>query len=229
MKIHDDITPALQSILLHYTRGYTRWISLKTDQQKLKTLDAKWTEAYGTRLAAYQRQDKKEKGLPTAVAVAAPVLGEPGKMEVILMATEHASTIQVGPFQREKWLVRPPEFSKFVMVHEPRDRGDYAWTWRIQNKELGLLEKYLTALVKSGDPKKVAGETHHWVKFYPMFGGVRRQIRRTLNSGKKLWESIFKERGWPGPNPETLPMMVGFRKPSAKMEPKKDEKTNVVN
>jgi len=212
MKIYDDLTPALKSILLHYTRGYTRWISIKTEASKLKAIDAKWAEAYGTHLAAYQRQDKKQKGLPTAVAVAAPVLGEPDAVEVILMATEFASSIQLGPFTREKWHIRLPEFSKFVIVHEPRERGDYAWTWRIQTIDLGLLENHLTALVKTGDPSKVAREAYHWTRFYPMFGGVRRQLRRALKSGQKLWGSLFKDRTWPGPDPDQLPAMGGFKK-----------------
>ena len=215
VKSYDDITPALQAILLHFTRGYTRWISLVVPEEKLTGLDQKWTEVYGTRLAAYQRQDKKQKGLPTAVAVAAPVLGQPGKREVILMATEYASTIKIGPFSKEKWSTRLPEFSRFVIVHEPRDRGDYAWTWRIQEKDMGMLEKHLTTLVKSGDGHAVAAEAHHWVKFYPMFGGVRRQVRKALNSARKLWQATHKDKesGWTGPHPEKLPMMVAFRGP----------------
>jgi len=211
MKIYDDITPALSTILLHFTRGYTRWISFEVETEKLRDLDAKWTEVYGTRLAAYQRQDKKQKGLPTAVAVAAPVLGKPDVNEVILMATEFASTIKVGPFAREKWTTRFPEFSKFVIIHEARDRGDSSHTWRIQEREMGMLEKHMAHLIKCGDGRQVAAEAYHWVKFYPMFGGVRRQIRRALNGARKLWSSKFKGSIWPGPDPEKLPAMVGFK------------------
>ena len=177
----------------------------------MSDLDAKWTEVYGTRLAAYQRQDKKQKGLPTAVAVAAPVLGKPDVKEVILMATEFASTIKVGPFSREKWSTRFPEFSKFVIVHEARDRGDSSFTWRIQERDMGMLDKHMAHLIKCGDGRQVAAEAHHWVKFYPMFGGVRRQIRRALNGARKLWAANFKDSAWPGPDPEKLPAMVGFK------------------
>jgi hypothetical protein len=211
MKIYDDITPALSTILMHYTRGYTRWISIMIENDKLAVLDVKWTEAYGTRLAAYQRQDKKQKGLPTAVAVAAPVLGEPAMVEVMLMATEHASTIKVGPFSREKWNTKFPEFSKFVIIHEARDRGDSCFTWRIQERDMGMLEKHMTHLIKCGDGKQVAAESHHWVKFYPMFGGVRRQVRRALHGARKLWTATTSGSTWPGPDPDKLPMMVGFR------------------
>ena len=211
MKFFDDITPALQVILLHFTRGYTRWIAIEVETTKLPALDSKWTELYGTRLAAYQRQDKKQKGLPTAVAVAAPILGKPEMTQVILMATEFASAIKVGPFSREKWSTRFPEFSKFVVIHEARDRGDSAYTWRIQERDMGMLEKHLTAVIKSGDGRLVAAETHHWVKFYPMFGGVRRQIRRALHGARKLWAATMKTNSWPGPHPDSLPMMIGFR------------------
>lgn len=213
MKIYDDLTPALQSILLHFTRGYTHWISIKTAQEKLPALDEKWAEVYGTRLAAYQRQDKKQKGLPTAVAVVGPVIGAPGEVQVILMATEFASSIEVGPFRKEKWNTRLPEFSKFVIVHEPRDRGDYAWTWRVQERDMGLMEKHLTSLVKSRRDE-VGPTTRHMVAFYPMFGGVRRQFRRSLFSARKLWNALYSESGgqWPGPDPDSLPMMVGFKK-----------------
>jgi hypothetical protein len=213
MKIYDDLTPALQSVLLHFTRGYTRWISLKTKPEKLPALDEKWAEVYGTRLAAYQRQDKKQKCLPTAVAVVAPVIGEPGVVEIILMSTEFASSIGVGPFSKEKWNTKLPEFSKFVIVHEPRERGDYAWTWRIQEREMVSMEKHLTNLVKS-HRDQVGSTTRSMVAFYPMFGGVRRQFRRALSSARKLWNALYVKSGgqWPGPDPEALPMMIGFRK-----------------
>lgn len=211
MKIYDDITPALRTILLHYTRGYTRWISFEVEVEKLAALDSKWAELYGTRLAAYQRQDKKQKGLPTAVAVAAPVLGKPDVTEVILMATEHASSIALGPFSREKWATRFPEFSKFVIIHEVRDRGDSSFTWRIQERDMGMLAKHMTHLIKCSDGRQVAAEAHHWVRFYPMFGGVRRQIRRALISARKLWTATMKGSAWPGPDPEKLPAMVGFK------------------
>jgi hypothetical protein len=43
-----------------------------------------------------------------------------------------------------------------------------------------------------------------------MFGGVRRQVRRMLRGSAKLWVQTAKSP-WPGPDPEHLPAMVGFR------------------
>lgn len=210
MKRHEHLTDALQSVLLNYQRGYTCWFSLIVDPEKLPALSEKWAEKYGTKLAAYQRQDRKHKGLPTAIAIAGPVIAS-GKVEVIIMATEFATTIEVGPFSREKWSTRLPVFSKFNMIRETRERGDYSYTWRINEKDMNLMEKYLLGLLKNGDPTAIASETNQWIKFYPMFGGVRRQMRSALKRGQKIWNAVHSPRPWAGPDPEKLPMMVGFK------------------
>jgi hypothetical protein len=160
-------------------------------------------------LPSYIRQDRKGKGLPTAVAVAAPMIGS-GRKEVIVMATEFAKTIKLGPFSRERWTTTFPKFSQFHLIREVRERGDYAMTWRLNSDRAGQLEAYLIALVKSGDGKAVAGETYQWARFYPMYGGVRRQLRRILTAARKLWTATRKEQDWPGQDPEKLPILVGF-------------------
>lgn len=208
-----DLTQALEVILRHYQRGYTLWISFKTDANKLQGLSEKWAVDYGARLAAYQRQDKKQKGLPTAVAVAAPVLGEPGKAEVILMATQFAQAMEAGPFSREKWKDRFPEFSRFVMSREDRGGGKSALTWRIKNTEFGKIQHFLAVLAKQGDSTMLAVESRKFL-MYPMFGGVRRQLRRALIGSAFLWAVTQKERPWPGPDPEYLPMKIGFNRNS---------------
>ena len=210
MKRHEHLIDALQSILLNYQRGYTCWFSLVVEPEKLPALSEKWAEKYGTKLAAYQRQDKKQKGLPTAVAIAGPVIAS-GKVEVIIMATEFATTIGVGPFSREKWSTRLPVFSKFNVVHETRERGDSSYTWRINEQDMNMMEKHLLGLLKEGDSAAVSSETHQWTKFYQMFGGVRRQMRSALKRGQKLWNAAHSPRPWSGPDPEKLPMMVGFK------------------
>lgn len=214
MRRYDDITPALQAVLLHFTRGYTLWVSFLVDLDKVDGIAAKWSENLGTTLPAWKRQDRKEKQLANAVALSAPVLGMPYKRQLILMVTEHALKMpESTAWRREKWLSRLPEFSEFVMVHEARERGDSAWTWRLQERVAGGLEKHLTTLVKTGDASAVGRETKHWAKLYPMYGGIRRQLRRILNGGRKLWMATAKSP-WPGNDPDTLPMMIGFRKSS---------------
>lgn len=212
MRNYDDITPALQAIQRSWSTGDTKcWISFSIGPEKLVGIDKKWTDDLGIRLSAEKRRWRRKQGLPTAWAASAPVLGKPHMREVILMASEEAlSAAADTPWGREKWHTRPPEFSDFVMVHEPRDRRDYVWTWRIQNRQLGLLEQNLTAIIRNGDGGAVAGAASHLVQFYPMYGGVRRQLRRLLNGSRKLWVAT-RGSSWPGPDPETLPMLIGFR------------------
>jgi hypothetical protein len=210
MKKYDNFTSGLQAVLLQYTRGYTRWVTFEIDIDKLGSLTDKFIEQFGTNLPAYKKQDRKEKGLANAWACSVPVLGKAKKVQIILLATEHADTMKLGPFSREKWRKTPPEIARFVMVQEPRPRGDYAWTWRIQNAEYGQLTKHLTAEIKTS-PRNVKLLTEQFVRIYPMFGGVRRQMCRLLNAGAKLWKGVHKDAPWPGVLPEALPVMIGFR------------------
>lgn len=211
MKIYDDITKAMQGILRSYSTGDTVcWIAFQTHQEKLDSIREKWLENYGTGLSSEKRRHRKNHGLPNAWGAALPVLGYPHKAECVLLASEDALAMSDGPFSREKWNTSPPEVSNFVMVKEPRDRRDYAWTWRLQDRAYGILEQHLTALVKSGDAPGIYNETDHWVRLYPMYGGVRRQLRRMFYGSRKLWTAT-QDTPWPGPDPDKLPMMVGFR------------------
>jgi hypothetical protein len=212
MHIYEDLTPALRSILLQWTRGYRCWTSFTVTLDKLDAIGSKWTDDFGTRLPAWKRQDRKAKRLANAVAIAAPAIGTPGVAEVILMATADAMTMPAAsPWARERWKTSCVEFSEFVLVHEPRDRGDYAWTWRLQERTSGGVQKHFTSLVKSRRANEVRRHTDHAVRFYPMFGGVRRQMRRLLRSARKLW--LAQNCGpWPGPDPENLPFFDRFRK-----------------
>lgn len=217
MKIYADLTPAMKAILFHYTRGYTLWNSFEVDEEKVAGIAGKWAEIYGTNLPSWKRHDRKLKELPTAVGLAGPVIGKPRRLQAIVLATPFAgAALQNSPWAREKWLKRPPEFSDFVMVREPREGSGYVWTWKLQNQVHDGLEKYLTTLVKIGDAAQVRQETTHWVRFYPMFSGVRRQIRRIYRSAEKLWSATQKSE-WPGPHPENLPIMGGFRKDPGKL------------
>ena len=217
MKIYDNLTPALQSILLHWTRGYTCWTATEPlPRAKAEAiLRGKWPEAYGTNLPAWKRQDRKQKGLPNAVALGAPVVGLPDHLQLVLMATQDALTVpELSPFSREKWRTRCPELSDYVIVHEPRERGDYAWTWRLQEKVISGLDNRMMSIIGRVDAPELRRETDQWVRFYAMYGGVRRQLRRLLRSGEKLWSRKHKTP-WPGPDPEKLPAMVGFRADTA--------------
>ncbi len=212
MKHYDDITPALQGILRSWSTGDTLcWIGFRVEREKLEGIRSKWIENYGTNLSAEKRRWRREKGLPTAWGCSMPVLGYPDQVECVLLASRDALSAKDGPFSKEKWKTCPPEASDFVMVREPRERRDYAWTWRIKNRQLGLLDHHLVMLVKAGDAGAVAKTSYQWVRFYPLFGGIRRQIRRMYRGSSKLWMAS-KKSNWPGPDPEHLPAMIGFKK-----------------
>lgn len=212
LKIYDDITPALSAILRAWsTRTSCCWISFKIPRTKLHAIREKWLEEYGTGLSAEKRRYRRSKGLPCAWACALPVIGMEHQVECILLATEEALLAKSGPFSRERWKTKPPEVSDFVILRDKRHRGDSVWTWRIQNQQFGLIRCHLIDFIKKSDIAAVAMISNHIVRFYPMFGGIRRQIRRLLKEASKLWVSITKS-GFPGPNPELLPMMIGFKK-----------------
>lgn len=210
MKIYENITPALTEIRRSHGNGYTHWVSFVIDKEKVPSIGKKWSETYGTLLPPWKRNDRKHKNLPLAVAYSAPVLSRPGMLEVILMAwlPENASVLW-----RENWRHDLPVFSEFVLVKEPNATKNYVWTWRIQDRVLAGIEKHLIALVKSGDASAVRYETEHMIKLYPMFSGVRRQLRRMFRGAAKLWQATAKSQ-WPGPDSENLPAMVGFKRSS---------------
>lgn len=204
----------LKRILLCYQRGYTVWIGFETELEKVQAKADQWKEQYGTSLLPYQRQDKKERRLPTAVATCARVLGKPYTRELILMATPLAlEAPPMSPWLTQKWITRPPECGPFVMVHAPRVRGDYAWTWKLQNAEMQRLSNRLTTLVKTRDVHAVRSETAAWVEIFPMYRGVRSQFKRMLWSAEKLWTAC-NPSPWPGVSHDNLPIITRFHKES---------------
>jgi hypothetical protein len=219
MRIYENLTPATHYILTNWAaKGYRCWITtgpLPRDKAE-RILLTKWPEAYDTGLSASKRQRRKLKKIPNAIAMAAPVVGMPGHLELIMMATEHALTAPPGSaFAKERWLTKCPEISDYVLVHEPRHTGQYAWTWRLKPSTIAEIEHYLVMLIAKGDAAGVRRETTQWAKFYCMHGGVRRQLRRLLHAGRKHWTRKY-ETTWPGFNPEDLPVNIGFKGERAK-------------
>ena len=90
------------------------------------------------------------------------------------------------------------------------NRGNYTWTWKLQEHIYWQLSRHLTAIVKRRGAAAVAAETKRWAKVFPMFGGIRRQLQRLLKSAMKLWIASCHEP-WPGLLPAELPMKIGFR------------------
>ena len=211
MREYEDITSALRAVQRNWQSGYTCWVAFIVGAEKVPAIGERWAEELGTGLPAWKRQDRKRRRLANAVALSSPVLGRPGVREIVLMATPDALTMpEVSPWPRQKWLQRCPELSAFVMLREPRPRGDYAWTWRLQEHVAVGIARHFTRLIKDSDGSAVAKHTHHAVSLYPMFGGVRRRLKRILHSARKLWVAQTKST-WPGPDPDHLPAMIGFK------------------
>jgi len=237
MKEYDDLTDVLRAVQRQWQADYTHWVSFVVDVYKLQPIVERWRVDLGIDLPAWKRQDRKHRGLANAVAMAGPVIGAPHLRQVMLMATPAVANMPAGtPWHRQQWKTSLPTFSEYIMVHEPRLRGDYAWTWRLQQQfEVGL-QRHFTALVHKGDASQIKYHTEHAVRFHPLFGGVRRQLIRLIKSACKLWDAKYnprpkskpgpgssantqaaedqrkpKGRPWPGQDPDTLPAMIGFK------------------
>jgi hypothetical protein len=211
MKHFEDLTQALDAILINWAqRGYNHWTSFVLAAKREREKGSELAELYETNLPGWKRQDLKQKGLPTCAAISAPVLGSPEKCEFILMATDKVRDApQNSVWARETWSDRCIEFGSFVMVKEPRPRGDYAWTWRVQQHIHDGIKRHLLNLVRSGNRSAVLAETQSWLRCYPMYGGVRRQFRRLILSASKLWMACHRS-SWPGLEVNQLPFKIGF-------------------
>lgn len=216
-----DITQSMQSILLHYTRGYTLWLGFTTDQNKLQPLGEKWALELGIHEPAWKRHDRKSRGIPNAAAVCGKVFSQPTQAEVVLLATSNARHVQPNsayhPFLRQQWRDDLPRFSHFEMAHMPTEAtGRLTWTWRIRKIELAQMEKHLVHLCDMRDMDSLKRETHAMVRNFPMFNGIRSQTRRLLRHVRRKCESC--KLHYPGPDPEKLPMMLKF--PGTRPAPK---------
>lgn len=216
MKIYPDLTQGLQATLLHCTRGYTLTTQspILVSLDKVPAIEAKFIESYGTNLPAWKRYERKSKKLPNAVGIIVPVLGNPYQRQVILLCTPFdekylRSLSDRNPFLHESW--KPQiRVGDFEIVNDIRDRGDHALTWKMTKSAYIRFDNYLRNRQRNDDWVMVIKELNHAVRLYPMFGGIRRQLRRLISSYKKLYEKKV-QREWTGPDPDNLPRMVGFR------------------
>jgi len=215
MRDYTNMTTAMQYVLMCWSRscdGHGLWVSFETAPDKLEALAAKFRENYGTALPPEKRRWRQHKGLPLAWACSMPVLHAPGKTHVYLLAQRTALQMPPdSPFRREAWIDRPPEVTDlFVIAKLPTQDRSLRWTWRIQNRQIALMEQHLTALVTTSEDGEIRECTQRWVSLYPMYFGVRQQIRRMFKSAGKLY-CAKRKRPWPGPDPEGLPIISGFR------------------
>lgn len=210
-----NTTAALWQVMQHFQRGYTVSIAFVTEFEKVPGKALQWERDFGTRLLSYQKQDRKQRGLPTAVALSTQVHGNPSKRELILMATPLAlSAHPDSPWAKQQWAEHLPRCGVYVMVCSPRPLGGYSWTWNLQASVFARLSARLTQLVKSRNAGAVRSETESWVLIFSMYRGVRAQLIRAIRSAQKLWQACHRT-SWPGIDPEALPFITEFRRQQA--------------
>lgn len=207
------ITESMQSILLHHQRGYTLWTGFQTPIDKISALDEKWSLSLGIHEPGWKRQDRKQKGIPNAIAVFGQVFSRPSMCEIVLMATENARHVAPNSpyhaFLREQWRDDLPRFSHFEMAHMPTEaQGKLTWTWKIRKLELSQIEKHLIFLCDQRDVEMLKRETHSLARNFPMYNGIRSQVRRLLRHVQR--KSAACHIQYLGPDPENLPAMLRF-------------------
>lgn len=212
MKHYEHLTDALRAILLMATRGYKYAVIAEVPAEKVQAIATKWVDAYGTTLPAWKRHARKSVGLCNAWACSMPVPGSPHRRFLVLMRTEcDLSKLDAkSPWLRERWRdVSQVEVLDFVITVDRRDRRDYAWTVRLSPRALRGIESFYRELA-GRSLHDLAERIAHDCRYYPMFGGVRRQLRRLIRGYAKLYEKKLG-RPWPGPDPESLPHVGQFK------------------
>ena len=212
---YENLTNGLQTILLMYQKGYINHVTFLTTDDKIDRLMSKWEDEFGTNLPAHKRHYRKSKGLANAVAYSMPVIGSVMKKQVILMATEDVNNMPDSTsWHRQNWTTRYPEISKFEMFKDINASGKQVMTWKILAQDLGEERVYLNHVVHSGNVQDTIKVSTKLVRLYPMFGGVRRQIRVILKDAARQWQHKHKSP-WIGPDPDALPIL-SFREAGKK-------------
>lgn len=211
MKTYDDLTAGLQAVLMQATRGYSRCVSFEIERNKLPSLTEKWIDNYGVNLPSWKRFERKRIGLPNAWAGVIPVPGAKHRARVVLLRTDAdlSKLPTESPWRREQWSDRI-EVGDYIVAKDQRDRRDYTTTIKLSQQCFHGLEGHWRA-VANQSLDQLASEVAHTVRYHPLFGGVRRQLRRLIRGYVKLWAKRRPDRPWPGPDPEALPTMQGFR------------------
>lgn len=187
MHVYDDLTKGMWGVLFNYLRGYTHTVVFQASVEKLDDLDKKFADNLGTRLPAWKRHQRKSVGLPNCLACALPVPSRPGNFFVVLMLSGHVklqSLDKESPFRRESWK-EGVLLGDFYISTDKRNRGDMTTTWRLTPGCYKGLDSYWRSICQE-NPASLNWEIERAKDFYPMFGGIRRQLRRLILSYTKL-------------------------------------------
>jgi len=194
---------------VHYS--YTHAVIFDAKKERLEALATKFADDYGTNLPAWKRHERKRAGLPNAWACSMPAPAKKDVVTVTLLAgfVSLDGLDKASPWHREKWSDKV-QIGDCEIVTDQRDRRDFVTTWKLTPQCLKGLEAYWRDSSKN-TLDVVVREATRAVAYYPMFGGVRRQLRRLIRGYAKLYQHR-RNAPWPGPDPENLPLMHGFRK-----------------
>lgn len=211
MKTYDDLTTGLQAVLLQVTKGYTRAVTFEIKHEKVPALIEKWGDSYGVNLPGWKRTERKRAGLPNAWAAVLPVPGAMHLARAVLLRTDTdlSKLPAESPWHREQWS-NHIEVGDYTVARDQRDRRDYTTTIKLTTRCLHGLEAHWRSVANVSLDQLVT-EVTAAVRFYPMFGGIRRQLRRLIRGYVKLWAKRRPDRPWPGPDPEALPTIQAFR------------------
>ena len=216
MRHYEHTVDALRAALLMYQRGYRYGVTFEVDISKLDAIAAKFDANFGTNLPGWKRYERRKKGLPNAWACSFPI-GQ-RKAQVLLMMDSTPDDLRdfdaTSPWARERWRpVESLEIAAYSIACDRRDRGDWAYTFRLSPRVLRGLQDYWRML-GSSHLEQLVFEAERAVASYALFGGVRRQLRRLIRGYAKLYQRKIG-KPWPGPDPEQLPFVAGFRKGDA--------------
>ena len=212
LKTYAHLTEGLQAVLLHWQRGYvqTTHDPVIVPTEKAAAIASKWVDAYGINLPAWKRHQRKQGALPNAVAIDLPVLRDPYKRQLVLMSTKPPGALhQDCPFLRERWTDKI-RVQDFVLGENTHDRKTVT-TFKLAPDVIKPLVKYWTDLSRRGEWSKSCADMDKAVALYPAFSGIRQQLRREIGGLKKLHAKARPGIEWPGPDPENLPIISGFR------------------
>lgn len=212
MKRYEHLTDGLRAVLMMTTRGYRYAVTAEVPAEKVHGIEQKWIDAYGITLPAWRRRERKKKSLPNAWAFSLPVPAAAHKRLLVLLRTDAdlSKLDPSSPWLRERWReIDKCEIGDYCVTIDQRDRRDYAWTVKLSARTLRGLEGLYREL--SGRSLSMLQEQiERDVRYYPMFGGVRRQMRRLIRGYAKLYQKRLGKQ-WPGPDPEALPHVGQFK------------------
>lgn len=202
MRYYDNQTDGLRHLSFLWSRNKpVGWVGFPTDQSRLDALDEKWSERFGTRLPSHVRHLRTKRRQPNGLAFAHRLAGT-HRVQVWLLRTAGDLGPPESPWNKEAWnTTTTPEIgtaeTRLYMVRDARDRGDYAWTWKLGTRHINLIGSHWRDLVQRGDADELRFAIKSCAAGLPMFGGVRRQLMVEMERQKRRWTHQWRDKPFP--------------------------------